>query len=349
MPQTIVVQGAAGPVGRRVCERLLDDPTVRRVVAIVSEGELAPPGTEPAAPPTTPADAKDLLEGASALILLGSSGTGGADLDGTGRVTVDLEEARLLLEGAASASVPHVVVLSSALVYGAWPTNPVPLTEEAPARPNPDLPFAVALARLERLAVDWAAAHPGTTVARLRPVVAVAADRSGWLARSPWDGTGIRARGAEAPVQFVHLDDLAAAVDLARRVRWDGPANVAPEGWLTPDALRALRGPAPRLRLPTPLVRRWWARRRPGGARPSGVLAATAHPWVVASDRLRAAGWRPAYSCEEAFVAADRSGPWRSLSPRARQELSLAVAGILALAVLGGVIVGLRRRIRSRR
>jgi len=346
MTGTVVVQGAAGPVGRRVCERLVADPRVRRVLAIVADGETAPPGTEPVRPPATAAEAKELTEGADALLLLGGGGTGADDLDGTGRVSVDLDEARRLLEGAASSAVPHVVVLSSALVYGAWPTNPVPLTEDAPMRPDPALPLAVDLARLERLAAEWEAAHPGSTVARLRPVIAVAADRAGWLARSPWSGAGVRARGADAPVQFVHLDDLADAVDLARRVRWSGPANVAPQGWLTVEELRALRGPAPRVRLPEPLVRRWLSRRRRDG---SAVVTATVHPWVVAADRLRAAGWTPAYSCEEAFVAADRSGPWRAMSPRVRQELSLAALAVVAMATAAGVTAVVRGRCRSRR
>ena len=60
--------------------------------------------------------------------------------------------ARRVLDAAAAAGRAHVVVLSSATVYGAWPTNPVPLTEDAPLRPNPGCAFAVQKAEIERLA-----------------------------------------------------------------------------------------------------------------------------------------------------------------------------------------------------
>ena len=53
------------------------------------------------------------------------------------------------------------VLLSSATVYGAWANNPVPLTEAATLRPNPELEFAVRAAERERIASDWKDEHPG--------------------------------------------------------------------------------------------------------------------------------------------------------------------------------------------
>ena len=66
------------------------------------------------------------------------------------------------------------------------------------------------------------------------------------------------------------------------------------------------------------------------------------HPWVIANDRLKAEGWEPASSNEEAYVGAHRAGPWATLSPRRRQELALGAAGV---AVLGGVAVGAAARL----
>ena len=57
--------------------------------------------------------------------------------------------------------------------------NPVPLTEDAPLRPNPELDFAVRAAERERLAAEWRPTHPGATVAVLRPAVPVAEDGRG--------------------------------------------------------------------------------------------------------------------------------------------------------------------------
>jgi nucleoside-diphosphate-sugar epimerase len=51
-----------------------------------------------------------------------------------------------VLDAASAAGVTHVVVLSTAMVYGAWGNNPVPLTEDAPLRPDPSLVYASARA-----------------------------------------------------------------------------------------------------------------------------------------------------------------------------------------------------------
>ena len=82
---------------------------------------------------------------------------------------------------------------------------------------------------------------------------------------------------------------------------------------------------------------------------PPGVVPYVSQPWVVANDRLRAAGWQPRWSNEEAFVAADRPGVLATMSPKRRQELALAVAGT---ALVGGAVavgLGVRRAVRRRR
>ena len=70
---------------------------------------------------------------------------------------------------------------------------------------------------------------------------------------------------------------------------------------------------------------------------PPSLLPFTVHPWVIANDRLKAEGWTPASSNEEAYVGAHRASPWATLSPRRRQELALGAAGV---ALLGGVAIG---------
>ena len=63
--------------------------------------------------------------------------------------------------------------LSSATVYGAWPDNQIPLTEDSPLRPNPEFAYAVGKAEAERALAEWAEDHPETKVAVLRPAVTV--------------------------------------------------------------------------------------------------------------------------------------------------------------------------------
>ena len=78
----------------------------------------------------------------------------------------------------------------------------------------------------------------------------------------------------------------------------------------------------------------------PGGAAGAGY---TQHPWVVANDRLRATGWQPQYRNDEVYVEADPGGPLADMSPRRRQEISLAVAGLAVAGVVGGAVALIRR------
>ncbi len=342
----VVVTGAAGALGRRVGARLADDPAVGRVVEL--DRRTAADRGEGPVDLLTDGDLKARMEGADVVVHLATAF--GPLLDDDPEVVsgADVEMARRVLDAAAAAGVPHVVVLSSATVYGAWANNPVPLTEDSPLRPDPGLAFAVQKAEVERLALEWRDGHPGTTVAVLRPALAVAGDHPGWMGRALRAATSVRGLDDNPPLQFLHLDDLAAAVDHARTARLDGPFNVAPDGWLTPTEFSQLAGGAARLRAPRAVVDRlaslrWRLRLAPV---PPAVQAYAAHPWVVANDRLRATGWAPTARSEEAYVEATPAGPWATLSPTRRQELALGGTAAAAVGAAGAALVLVRRRSR---
>ncbi len=366
MSGTVVITGASGPVGRRVVALAASDPAVATIVAIDQPGHPlvkvdvareTPITIEQVALDLTDPDLQQWLEGADVVVHLGAhrAHDHAADaLDGTGRVAGDLPGARALLAASAAVGVRSVVVLSSAMVYGAYANNPVPLTEDAPLRPDAALPFVIEQAEIERLAGDLrdqqADAPDGpVAVAILRPTVVVDADSGPWFARSPWSTVGVQIHDADPPVQYLHLDDLASAVDLARRAHLDGVFNVAPDGWIPPDQRKALAAPAPRVRLPAPVAERLAAFRwKVGLARtPPAVLAYTMHPWVISNDRLTAAGWAPTHTNEEAYVEVDDGGPLANLNPKRRQYLALGAVGAAAVAlVAGGVAIVVRRRVR---
>ena len=289
------------------------------------------------------ADLKPLLEGATVVVHLAQC-TGPEELEDC--APGDGALARRVLDAASAVGTQHVVLLSSAIAYGAWTNNPVPITEDAPLRPNPGVLAASEKAELERTAVEWRDAHPAATVAILRPTVTVSADGNGWLARALARSTALPITDEEPPAQFLDADDLASAVDLARRARLDGPRNVAPDGWISGDTVRSLVGGAPRVRLPERLALRlaglrWRWRLAPT---PPNLLPFTVHPWVIANDRLKADGWVPASSNEEAYVGAHGAGPWATLSPRRRQEIALGAAGAVLVAGVGLAAAAVLRR-----
>jgi nucleoside-diphosphate-sugar epimerase len=351
---TVVVTGVAGALGQRVAARAADHPDVERVVGV----DLVPAAGVPpkvsteildlaTEDPAALARLAELVREADAVIHLAWRTAVGPRTRAGQAAASNGRALRNLLAAIGSSSPACVVHLSSATVYGAWPDNPVPLSEDAPLRPNPEFPFAVGKAEAERLVAELAERTPDTAVAVLRPAVTVGTPEPLYRAlggiRAPSGGDGARL------VQYLHVDDLADAVVLAWSSRLRGVYNVAPDAGIPEDTARALAGGMARVRLPSrvaPRVAAWgwrlWRRGVPAGGRAYG-----SYPWVVAPDRLKAAGWAPRYSSEEALVATDDRPHWDDLPPGRRQNYAL-VAAVGAAAVAAGSAVGVLRIIRRR-
>lgn len=251
-----------------------------------------------------------------------------------------------VLDFASRTSARHVVVLSSALVYGAWPNNPVPLTEDAPLRPDFSFAFARQLATVEQMVDDWRGRAGGRTAAILRPVLAMASDGTSSLVRALAAGMGGRMGEDDVPAQFVHLDDLADAVVLAITVPLDGAYNVAPDGFVPGSRVRALSGLTPRLRLPARLAEitadlQWRFQR---GPIPPGLRPYVRSTWLVSNDRLRSAGWTPTVTNEQAFVEGTDAKWWTMLTPKRKQEIALGASVLGVIVVIAAAVSWLRRR-----
>ena len=318
----VAVTGSEGALGRLVHGAL--------------EGRATVVPVDPRGP-----DVVARLRGASCLVHLDPEPLERPELDVAG-ARAEAAIIRQVLAAAAEAGVPAVVLLSSAVVHGPWPDNPVPLTEASPVRPLPGFAFAARCAEVERLAATWADEADGRRAAVLRPAPVVGAGPGlvSWL-RMGWP---VRWTEEEPPVQLLHVGDLAAAVGLAATSPLDGPYAVAPDGWLERAAVRALAG-VPSGAVPVPgRVRLALATRRV----PAPVPAHASHPWVVANDRLRAAGWAPRSTHEEAYVATHAGAPWSRISPRRRQDLILGAAASVAVGLPALAAAALRRSRRRR-
>ncbi len=130
----------------------------------------------------------------------------------------------------------------------------------------------------------------------------------------------------------------------------DGVYNVAPDGWVAGERVRALAGAVPKVKLPDRLNEvvsnlRWRFQR---GPIPPGLRSYTRWSWLVANDRLKAEGWRPTVTNEQAYVEGTEAKWWTLVSPKRRQELSL---GALVVVILVAVATTVRivRRARARR
>lgn len=231
------------------------------------------------------------------------------------------------------------------MVYGALANNPVPLTEDAILRPDPMFVYARQLASAEEIVEAWRAERAGRRVAVLRPAIPIAADGTSSLARALTAGLGQRFGESDPGAQFVHHDDVASAVVVAVDKRLDGVFNVAPDGSIPGDRVRALTGKQFRLPLPDRVTDvigalRWRFQR---GPIPPGLRSYTRDPWIIANDKLRAEGWTPKVTNEQAYVEGTESKWWTMITPKRRQEITLgAMAGGTALVALIAVVSGRR-------
>ncbi len=337
---TAVLTGGDSALSQRVTELLAAGGDVR-VVRLDA----------PMHPSATGADDPDVdfdleVDVADVVVDLGAS-----DHDTRARQRESASEfATITLAAADQLHADHVVFVSSAMVYGASPNNPKPLTEDAVLRPDVEFVFARQLASAEELVEQWRRARPGRVSSVLRPCLTLAAGRSSTLAAALVSGLGRRVADADPPAQFLHLDDLAAAIVLSVRRRLDGVFNVAPDGWVPGERVRALSGERPRLPMPDRLQEvgaglRWRFLR---GPIPPGLGSYTREPWIVANGRLRREGWDPVVTNEQAYVEATEAPWWTLVSPKRRQELSLGAGAVLAVLGLLGASTILRRWWRSR-
>lgn len=326
-----VLTGASSPLGRRVARMLADDATT--VVLLDETVHPASHGSE--------SSVEDLPAVADVVVDLGTS-----DYD---RRAERRESASEFVTSALAAadrfSADQIVFVSSALVYGAAPNNPKPLTEDAVLRPDVEFVFARQLASAEELVDEWRRARSGRVTTVLRPALSLAEGDSSRLATALVSGLGHRVAQVDPPSQFLHLDDLARAVVLAVRRRLDGVFNVAPDGWVAGERVRLLSGERPRFPMPERLSEvvaslRWRFQR---GPLPPGLRSYTREPWIVSNGRLRDAGWAPTITNEQAYVEATEAPWWTMVSPKRRQELTLGTA-VLGSAVVTAICVLLGRR-----
>lgn len=254
-----------------------------------------------------------------------------------------------LLDGVAKVGVRKLVVVSSAAVYGAHPDNELSLAEDAPLRANPDFTSAYQLMLVEQLVEEWADGHPAVIVTVLRPAIMLGPGIEGLMSRHLESPRLPLIRGQSAPLQFVHVDDVAAAVRLAVTTDLPGAFNVAADGWLPMTEVCAILGRRP-ITFPeaTAFEAVRWLWERGLWHIPPGALRYLMYPCVVTADRLQAYGWTPTRSNREIlreFVEAHHAHLAIGRLRVRRRGLYVAA---LAVAVLLVVWLGSRPRARRR-
>jgi len=349
----VAVTGAAHGIGHALAVRLASSPNVKRVIAIDGRrGDIAGV-TWRVADVRDPALASKLT---GVDVIVHADFDVAPDSDAKERRAFNVRGAQTVLTAAAAGRVGRVVLVTSSMVYGARPDNPVPLPEDAPLAADADSSVAGDLLEIEQLARRSPRANPGMAVTVVRPAALVGED--------PYPVDTLVTRHFEAPRlltvkgcaprwQFCHVDDLTSALEFAVGSGIDGQFAVGCDGWLEQDEVEQISG-LKSIELPARLTFGTAQRLHRLGVTPAPAidLRYVVYPWVVDCATLREAGWRPRFDNAAALrVLLDQRNGRHAVAGRriARTEVTVTAAGAtVAAAAIGTAAIVRRARRRHR-
>jgi len=340
----VAVTGAAHGLGHALTAHLAGSEQVRKVIAIDEHrGDVA--GVI-----WRLADVRDpALAGrlADVDVLVHTDVDTSVDTDHRARRAHNVRAAQTVLTAAAAGRVGRVILITSAMVYGARPDNPVPLAESAPLRADPDGSLAGDLLEIEHLARRSLRAHPGLSVTVARPAALVDGTPDSLAARHFDAARLLTVKGASPRWQFCHLDDLVSALELAVAGGVAGTFAVGCDGWLERDEVERISG-LRRIELPAGLTFGTAQRLHRVGITlaPVNDLPYLVYPWVVDCQALRAAGWRPAWDNTAVLQALmdARAGHRAAARRLPSKEVAITAAGATVAAIGTAAVVRAARR-----
>jgi UDP-glucose 4-epimerase len=325
--------GATGHIGGLLLQRLLEDPEVGQVRSVARRP--LPTGPVPGADTSklahTTADlrepaARRALQGVDLLYHLGAQVWQGRSRAGlVDMYAVNVEGTRNVV----SARPGALVFASSTAVYGAWPDNPVPISEAHEPRPNVECPYA-----LQKLVAEktGAAEIPRRVVVRLAAVLGAHADARVARAIHGYRLAVPAIAGAPQALQWLDEADAVDGLLAAGRALLAGAGgggagapvageviNLAPSDWLEAKDIAALARSRV-VELPRRFIVAGAELGRHLGLSPFGADRAVLIAGPLALSPAKAAqrlGWRPARTSAEVFTSA-LGDDWHR-SPRNRQ------------------------------
>jgi UDP-glucose 4-epimerase len=217
---------------------------------------------------------------------------------------VDVNGTHNVLEAADKVGTRQVLVTTSGVAYGAFPDNPVPLTEDDPVRGVAGFTYARDKTESDRLCQLWAATHPERVMTIVRPCIVFGPNVDNYLVRL-WTKQpfAVDVGTIDRQIQFVHEDDVVEGITGLLLGRHAGAFNVAGDGLMTNRECAELIGTPIRkmpLRVYRGLARVMWKLRQ--SEVPPGGIEFALHSWLLSNEKLkRTTGWSPRYTSRETF------------------------------------------------
>jgi len=220
---------------------------------------------------------------------------------------IDVNGTHAVLQAAAEAGTPQVLVTSSATAYGAFPDNPVPIAEDWPVRGQPGFPYARHKADVDRLCQLWALEQPDRVMTIVRPSIVFGPTVDNYISRS-WQNSAFFPilDGVDTEFQLVHEDDVVSATVGLLDAKAGGPFNIGGDGTLTWRESAEMIGRKTRVMSMRTTYRIYavaWALHAPRVEAPPGNLDFIRYPWIVSNEKLKSEiDWRPSADTREVFV-----------------------------------------------
>lgn len=349
---TVAVTGAATPVGDRIVRALL-----ARSAPGAAIGTVVGLGTERGSADgvhwrLVDLDSPDFamsLRGVDALIHMAASTDLAADMKMTTRTRHDraTRQIQTVVISAQAAGVAHLVVVTSAMTYGASPANAVPLAENAPLAAAPDEGMVGDLLAVEQVLRAASETHPGLAITVVRPAALVGPEVDTVITRHFEAPRLLTVKGGCPAWQFCHVDDLASALVATVELGLGPAVTVGSEGSMSQEEVEAASGML-RVELSESMALGIGQRLHRVGILPFPVsdLAYALYPWVVSSATLREAGWQPAYdnvTCLSVLVESIRGHHAMAARRLDRRDAALGAASA-AVALVGTAAIMRRRR-----
>lgn len=351
MPAVVAVTNAASPTGEVLLAALRDAPDVREVLAVDTRLGRTTGVTWRLADPADPGVVEQ-LRGADAVVHLAPGDDMEAALRlGPRRRAWVLRSAQAVTTAAAAVGARHLVVVTSAMVYGAAADAPVPVPEGADLVSAPDDGVVGDMLEVETVAARATTAHPGLLVTSVRPAALVGPGVDTVITRHFEAPRLLALRDDRMAWQFCHVEDLASAVVLALRERLAGAVTVGSPGSMNQRTVEQLSGMR-RIELPSALAFATAERLHRVGVLPMPAedLSYVVHPWVVASTALLAAGWSARHdneTCLGVLLAEVRGRMALGARRVDRKDAAVGAAGA-AVAIVGTAAVWRQARTRRR-
>ncbi|KKL97206.1 hypothetical protein LCGC14_1836790 [marine sediment metagenome] len=227
-----LITGGSGYIGSRLTELLAERDDTEQVVI----SDLRPPRAPYPKTTYVEMDVRDpgmrtLLETEKPDVLIHLAFVLNPMHDEKKMYDIDVNGTQNVLHAATLAGTKHLLVTSSTTAYGAWPDNPVPMSEEHPVRGMPGYAYARDKTEIDRMCQLWAARHDDRTMTIVRPCIVFGPTVDNYLIRL-WTNTPFTPiiKGVDAELQFVHEDDVVDALSRLVTERKPGIFNVTGDG-----------------------------------------------------------------------------------------------------------------------